>query len=60
MKCGGIGEHLRTRLSDLNFEGEYHISAIEDRFVHHSSVKNTLKYLALDDDGMVNTICSGV
>lgn len=60
MKCGGIGEHLRTRLSDLNFEGDYHISAVEDRYVQHSSVKNTLKNLGLDDDGMVNTICSGV
>lgn len=60
MKCGGVGEHLRTILSDINFEGDYYISAIEDRYVHHSTVKNTLKHLGLDDEGMVNTICSGV
>lgn len=60
MKCGGVGEHLRTALSDINFKGNYYIDAIEDIYVQHASVKDTLKNLGLDDDGMVNTICSGV
>ncbi len=60
MKCGSVGERIRTKLSDLKFEGDYFISAIEDRYVHHASVFSTLKHLGLDDDGMVNTICAEV
>lgn len=38
------------------FCGDYHIKAINDKFVKQMSVSEALHELKLDDDGMVNTI----
>lgn len=53
---GGIGETFGYELMKNNFEGKYKITAIDEKFVSHASVKSSLHSLLLDCDGMVKTV----
>lgn len=50
--AGGIGETFDYELTKIGYTGLYKVTAIEDRFVPHSSVANALKENNLDADSM--------
>lgn len=50
--AGGIGETFDYELTKIGYTGLYQITAIEDRFVPHSSVFDALKENKLDADSM--------
>lgn len=50
--AGGIGETFDYELTKTGYTGIYKITAIEDRFVPHSSVASALKQNNLDADSM--------
>lgn len=56
VKNGGIGEHFAYMLTKLNFSGKYHLQAVENPFVEHASMFNTIKKLELDAVSMSNKI----
>ena len=56
MASGGTAQLFRTRLSDLSYSGDYHITAVEDRYVSHATVKNTLKNLGFDAQSMARSV----
>ncbi len=50
--AGGIGETFDYELTKIGYTGLYKVTAIEDRFVQHSSVADALKDNHLDADSM--------
>ncbi|MEE1219631.1 MAG: 1-deoxy-D-xylulose-5-phosphate synthase [Ruminococcus sp.] len=56
IKNGGIARNFADLLIFSDFKGDYHIRAIDDRFVKQMSVSSALNMLKLDDEGMVNVI----
>ena len=50
--AGGIGETFDYELTKIGYTGLYKVTAIEDRFVQHSSVADALKENHLDADSM--------
>ena len=56
---GGVGEHFDYLLSQNNFYGKYHLRAISG-FVKHASMRQSLRQLGLDDEGMVQMVCNHV
>jgi len=60
MAAGGVGEHFMFELSRGRWNGNYSLTAIDNRFVQQSSVESSLKALSLDDSGMANIISKGI
>lgn len=56
MLHGGIGESFSYELIKRKFAGSFHVTAINEKFIQHASVKSTLHSLSLDYDGMLETI----
>lgn len=56
IKNGGIARNFSDLLVVTNFKGNYHIKAINDKFVKQMSVSEALNMLKLDDKGMVRVI----
>ncbi len=56
IKNGGIARNFSDMLHYKNFNGNYHIKAINDKFVKQMSVDEALSMLKLDTDGMVEII----
>lgn len=52
MLTGGIGETFGYGMDKLGFKGSYGITAIEDKFVPHASVKETMQSLRLNALGI--------
>ncbi len=50
--AGGIGETLDYELTKIGYTGSYKITAIEDRFVQHSTVADAIRENKLDADSM--------
>ncbi len=50
--AGGVGETFDYQLTKAGFTGIYKITAIEDKFIAHSSVTDCLHDLKLDEYGM--------
>lgn len=53
---GGIARNFSDMLQRTNFDGRYHIKAIDDKFVKQMSVSEALSMLKLDSKGMVDVI----
>ena len=60
MAAGGVGEHFMFELSRGRWNGNYSLTAIDNRFVQQSSVESSLRALSLDDSGMANIISKGI
>lgn len=60
MATGGVGEHFLFELSSRRWNGNYSLTAIDNRFVQHASVESSLRALSLDDSGMANIISKGI
>ncbi len=56
IKNGGIARNFSDLLQLTSFGGNYHIKAINDKFVKQMSVSEALKMLKLDSDGMFDVI----
>lgn len=56
IKNGGIARNFSDMLMRTDFNGTYHIKAINDKFVKQMSVSEALNMLKLDDKGMVEII----
>lgn len=56
IKNGGIARNFSDMLMCTDFNGAYHIKAINDKFVKQMSVNEALNMLRLDDEGMVEII----
>ncbi|MBQ8057268.1 MAG: 1-deoxy-D-xylulose-5-phosphate synthase [Ruminococcus sp.] len=54
--AGGIGETFDYELTKIGYTGLYKVTAIEDRFVPHSTVADALKENNLDADSMCEII----
>ncbi len=54
--AGGIGETLDYELTKIGYTGLYKVTAIEDRFIPHSSVADALKENSLDARSMYEII----
>ena len=52
MQTGGIGETFGYGMDTLGFKGTYGITAIEDKFVAHASVKESMQSLRLNSLGI--------
>lgn len=52
MLTGGIGETFGYGLDKLAFKGSYGITAVEDKFVSHASVKESMQSLRLNALGI--------
>ncbi len=53
---GGIGERFYFLLGQRHFAGQYVLRGIDDQFVPHATVAQTLQRLGLDSHSMENTI----
>lgn len=56
IKNGGIARNFSDMLMRTDFDGAYHIKAINDKFVKQMSVSEALNMLKLDDKGIVEII----
>lgn len=56
---GGTGEIFNMKLTQNNYSGKFDLIAINDKFVHHSTVEQLLEEFGFDVDSIVNHI-SGV
>lgn len=56
IKNGGIARNFSDLLQLTSFRGNYHIKAINDKFVKQMSVSEALKMLRLDSEGMCDVI----
>ena len=56
IKNGGIARNFSDMMIFTNFKGNYHIKAINDKFVKQMSVSEALSMLKLDSQGMVDVI----
>ena len=52
MLTGGIGETFGYGMDTLGFKGTYGITAVEDKFVAHASVKESMQNLRLNSLGI--------
>lgn len=59
MATGGIGEHFIYDLNRYGYNGEFKLTAIDNRYVQQATVESALKSLMLDDTGMYNIIKNG-
>lgn len=50
--AGGIGETFGYELDKLGFKGTYGITAVEDKFVAHASIKESMNSLRLNSLGI--------
>lgn len=56
IKNGGIARNFSDMMIFTSFKGNYHIKAINDKFVKQMSVSEALSMLRLDSNGMVDVI----
>lgn len=56
IKNGGIARNFSDMLFYKSFKGNYHIKAIDNKFVKQMTVSEALAMLKLDSDGMVGVI----
>lgn len=56
IKNGGIARNFSDMLFYKSFKGNYHIKAIDNKFVKQMTVSEALSMLKLDSDGMVGVI----
>lgn len=59
MKNGGIAQQMTTRLYEKGYTGTVSITAVDDRFIPHATVEETLKMLELDAESIYNKIKEG-
>ena len=56
MKQGGIAEGFTSLMADMGFRGEVNITAVDNAFIPHGSMKQLLSEQQLDRDGIISVI----
>ena len=56
MLTGGVGESFSYRLVAAGYKGHFEIAAIDEQFVRHATVDESLRKLGLDAQGMTEII----
>lgn len=56
---GGIGEVFNMLLSKNNYQGKFYLKAVDDKFVHHSTVEQLFEEFEFDTQSIIRYI-SGV
>ncbi len=55
-RSGSVADAFRDMLDDKGYDGSYRVRAVDNIFVQHASVQNTLKKLGLDSGSMAEAI----
>lgn len=55
---GGIGEHFSYLLTKTDFNGNYHLTAINDPFIGHAPIFRSLEKLSLSTKAMIDAVLS--
>ncbi len=58
MLQGGVGEHFGYLLGQAGFAGRYVLRGVDDCFVKHATMRQSLEGLGLDETGIFQTIVS--
>ena len=56
MKSGGVGEKLGSMLMENGFDGEYKITAVNNKFACQASISGLLEEYCLDTDSMIKIV----
>jgi len=56
MKQGGVSEGFTSLMVDKGYSGKINITAVDNAFVPHGSMKELLKDLKLDRDGIISVV----
>ena len=56
MRSGSVADSFRDLLEETDFDGAYHVTAVDDIYVQHASVKSSLKALGLDAQSMAEVL----
>lgn len=56
VRQGGVGEHFLYLMYQQNYVGKTTLQAVENRFVKHATMRQSLAELGLDSEGMKNRI----
>lgn len=56
MRSGSTADRFRAMLDDTDFAGSYRVTAVDDAYVQHASVKSTLKNLGLDAQSIADEV----
>ena len=56
VRQGGVGEHFLYLMYQQNYAGKTTLQAVENRFVKHATMRQSLAELGLDSEGMKNRI----
>ncbi|MCL2513872.1 MAG: 1-deoxy-D-xylulose-5-phosphate synthase [Oscillospiraceae bacterium] len=59
-RSGGVGESFRMILSELNYKGDYVLTAIDNAFVPHADTYALLNRYKLDFDGICETVIKNI
>jgi len=60
VRSAGTGEKFALLLLENGYEGSYLLTAVDDCFVKHATVKEQLKKYCLDEAGIVNTVYGSI
>ena len=58
IKNGSAAEQMLVQMKEKGYAGNFHITAIDDRFVEQATIEQTLKRLKLDEDSITETVVS--
>lgn len=59
IRSGSIAESFLSKSVENGFKGDFKITAVDDEFVEHASVRSLLEKYSLDENGIYNT-CSEI
>lgn len=58
MRSGSVADSFRNLLDNIGYTCSYHVTAVDNIYVQHASVKSTLKVLGLDAQSMAGEVAS--
>ena len=56
MRSGSVADRFRDMLDLQNYSGSYRVRAVDDTYVQHASVKNSLQALGFDAQSMARSV----
>ena len=60
IKNGSAAEQMLAQMKGKGYRGDFHITAIDDRFVEQATIEQALKRLKLDEDSITETVVSAI
>ncbi len=56
MRSGSVADVMRAMLDSHSYGGSFRVTAVDDVYVQHASVKSSLKALGLDAQSMTEAL----